>query len=611
MVAWLVVLVACVGSGISVVLKLGLFKEKGLVAGVGALLGLTVYTTLAYLFSIPFDSAKIGCALALMAPLLAFLWARHDRKLSQEWKQLGLDRGGVWVFGVTFLLYLPISLKLFFDREGAFWTGIVSALGDVTWHVATTTSFAEGQAFPPDNPIFSGHPLVYPFLVNFLSGGSLAWGATLPTAMNVPAVILLPLLATLYYFLVREYSGRPKVAALSTLFLLLAGSVVGWFRIVQEFRVSPEPWYLVPFHFPYQDFSGSGASAEGLHFVNPVVSLILPQRSFLFGLPIAFCLLLLWGKGKDKASALVAGLLAGMLPLFHAHTALALIPSLILVTPKPRWKMAPWALGAAALFGIPEGIYFLALGPMSSHFSVKAFWMAEKTNALLFWLRNCGVVFLVSALALKAPVKKELKQLALAGLVLFVLGNSFQFARWIWDNYKIFYFAWIFAVPAAVALGVQWQEAGGKGRAWALGILIGLHLISGALDTWKVLLPTSASFSEFDAGARAVAERIRAATPKGSRLVQGTSYNTPAVLTGRRTYLGYTAHVWSHGWEPASRETELKRLFAGEMASPTDMRVDYALVGPQERVQFPHIKPHPAWRLLFSQDGYDVYRLPD
>ena len=369
------------------------------------------------------------------------------------------------------------------------------------------------------------------------------------------------------------------------------------------------PWYEFIFHLKSPHYSGSGGNSLGLYFTNPVATLFLPQRSFLLGLPIVFSVVLLWGKGKDRASAVLAGLLTGMLPLFHAHAAMALVPCLVLITPKERWKEAPWAIGAAALFGIPEALYFTRLGPLGRHLALRSFWMADEQNPILFWFRNAGLIFPAAILALRLPVKVELKRLAVAGLFLFVLGNTFQLARWIWDNYKIFFFAWLFVVPAVVMFLVQWEERGKPWRRWSVGLFLGLHLISGTLDTWRVWLPTAALYREFDAEARAVAEKIRTTTPVDARLLQSTTFNTPVVLSGRRTYLGFIGHVWSHGWHTGTREAELKKIFAGKVAQAADLQVDYALVGPQEKKQFPSMKIPAEWTLVFTEGAYDFYRL--
>ena len=50
--------------------------------------------------------------------------------------------------------------------------------------------------------------------------------------------------------------------------------------------------------------------------------------------------------------------------------------------------------------------------------------------------------------------------------------------------------------------------------------------------------------------------------------------------------MGYPGHIWTHGLEFVQRESEIKRIFGGapDASSLIDSyRVDYAVVGPQER----------------------------
>ena len=57
-------------------------------------------------------------------------------------------------------------------------------------------------------------------------------------------------------------------------------------------------------------------------------------------------------------------------------------------------------------------------------------------------------------------------------------------------------------------------------------------------------------------------------------------------LTGRRTFLGYIGHLWSHGLDYHAREAEMKRIYEGapDAASLIGHRgIDYVVVGPRER----------------------------
>jgi len=69
-------------------------------------------------------------------------------------------------------------------------------------------------------------------------------------------------------------------------------------------------------------------------------------------------------------------------------------------------------------------------------------------------------------------------------------------------------------------------------------------------------------------------------------ILHAPTYNDPVYLTGRRTFLGYPGHVWSHGIDYSKREAELKRIYAGSAEAPALIErtgIEYVVVGPLER----------------------------
>ncbi len=75
------------------------------------------------------------------------------------------------------------------DHEGAIRTGIVQNYGDLAFHLAAIARFAFGQNVPPEHPAFAGVPFTYPFLSDFLSALLVGMGATLRTAVVLPAFL--------------------------------------------------------------------------------------------------------------------------------------------------------------------------------------------------------------------------------------------------------------------------------------------------------------------------------------------------------------------------------------------------------------------------------------
>ncbi|PYS81136.1 MAG: hypothetical protein DMF67_17875, partial [Acidobacteria bacterium] len=84
----------------------------------------------------------------------------------------------------------------------------------------------------------------------------------------------------------------------------------------------------------------------------------------------------------------------------------------------------------------------------------------------------------------------------------------------------------------------------------------------------------------------AFAEVVKSVTPPRSLILHAPTYNDPVYLTGRRTFLGYPGHVWSHGIDNFPREADLKGIYSGSPAASGLIArdgIEYVVVGPLER----------------------------
>ena len=165
--------------------------------------------------------------------------------------------------------------------------------GDLPLHWSYVRFFAEGASFWPQNPIFAGSRLSYPIGSDLLAALFVRLGADTSLVFRVTGVLATVFLAVA----LRQWGGGLAIAA----FVFSGG-------------------------FAVSRFSGALLRADDsdLAWKNALLSLFVPQRGFLFALPVG--LLLLWsarerllrdGRGLP---APVVGLLWGALPLFHVHT---------------------------------------------------------------------------------------------------------------------------------------------------------------------------------------------------------------------------------------------------------------------------------------------------
>ncbi len=612
--------------GILAALKARLFREKITLLLGGATLGLAAFTTTAYLIAtvLPLFLGAL-VAFALLAALIV-PWAWKKRAgLLLSWQSLSLDRTAVIVFVAAAALLSIIAPKLLISRPDGLSTGIINAYGDIAWHAANITLFAEGQTTPPENPIFAGSRLTYPFLTNFLSALLLKSGASLSASVNLVSLLMAPILFTLLYCFVRELTQNKRAAAVTTLLFLCGGVAVGWIDVRKDWQGSGVSLVEFLTHLPDHNYSGSGTDERGFHFTNPLITLLLPQRSFLFALPLActILLLLLPGQMPRPMRYVAAGIAAGLLPLFHAHTALALLPAIVsffliemktTASPKQRETSQNWLLFTlpALIIGIPEIVYYVRGGSETGSFMRFApRWMAGERNFLWYWFMNTGLLIPTAIAGLFLKIDKKVKALAVSGLIIFVVANLYLFAPWAWDNSKLLVYFFLFILPlvSATALQALKHPRVGFGGRVAISIIIGLHMGAAALDIWKLSLPTAAEWNEWDKAGIEFAKHVKQKTQVGERVVTSPNHNSPIVLAGRPRYLGFAAHVWSHGGDPWEREAAIKDFFEGRIETLPDLQPQYVLVGPQERSSYPNLVLRPHWQVVVQHDDYTLYRL--
>lgn len=602
--------------GISVFAYLKLAPEKVVLFVMGTLAGLTVATTLLYAstFVLP-----LGLLSLLMLVALCFAgtvyFISHPQTL-RHLKAIPTDKVAVVIFLVSLALFSIIAPKLLIQKDDGLSTGIINAFGDIAWHASLITTFAAGQSFPPQDPSFSGTRLIYPFLTDFLSAALFKSGASLPFSINLLGVVLIPLLLTTLYCFTREFT-KSRVAGIITVILFLCGgATLGFIRFPTDWRTSDQPLLTFLQHLPNRDYSGVGVDEQGFHFLNPVTTLLLPQRSFMFGIPLSLSILMLlwWGSKSPQRNYkpfIAAGMLSGLLPLFHAHTVLTTGAAAIALFVVAKHKK-PWIAYAltALLVGLPEILFYVTdFGDGDAFARYAPGWTKGEHNFFLFWLKNTGLLLPLTIAGLVLKIPRAIKALAAASLIVFIIANIFLFAPWAWDNFKLLVFWLIFALPLFGYLATRALQS----RRWLWGsaavLLVLIHSLSGALDVWKISLPTAASWLEWPTASQIAARQIQDVTKPGDTIVTASIHNSPLTLAGRLHYLGFAAHVWSHGRLPWDREKAVTAFYTGQQATLPETSYQYVLVGPDEKIKYPALVISPTWSLVVTSGPYQLFSL--
>ncbi len=191
--------------------------------------------------------------------------------------------------------------------------------GDMSMHLSFITSLARQGTFPPEYSLLPGVRLCYPFLSDSISSSLLLCGASLRFAYLLPMLTAGAQVFFGFFLLARRVLGSEGKAVFSSLLFFLNGGLgIFWFLgSGEDFSRIFTGFYETPTNY----------TAANLRWVNTVVDMMLPQRATLFGWAVLFpALYVLYRAVFEGRSRLfwVGGVLAGLLPMVHTHSFLAL-----------------------------------------------------------------------------------------------------------------------------------------------------------------------------------------------------------------------------------------------------------------------------------------------
>ena len=543
-----------------------------------------------------------------------------------------------WAF-IYFLFYagVLIVMWLVFDRAllsqpDGLATGVLNNYGDLPFHLSVITRFAFGQNFPPEDPTFSGVRFTYPFLTDFISAMFLRSGANLRQSLFIENWIIgVAMVGVLHRFALRLLHNR--TAAILTPLLIILNGGLGWTMLFSDINRSDGGIFQVLRNMQHS-YTIIPDLAQGWRWGSSITTLLIPQRGFLLGIPLAVIVFTQWWQSMsdaetpgqsdaEKKSArkpakktaeanlrisaspvlsvsprmLAAGVIAGMLPLIHAHSFIATmgVAGVLALINIKKWRDWLAFIVVASVIAIPQMLW----STHGSAVSTKQFigwelgWGHANENVFWFWFKNTGffIPLLVAALLWKTDrylVSRKLLLFYLPFTLCFIVPNMVKLAPWIWDNIKILYYWWIASAPIVALLLAKLWDGGYGNRVLAAALFIMLTL-SAALDVVPLLMKKG-EYQEFDPEGIAFAEMIKQETPAKAMILHAPVHNTPVFLSGRRSLMGYPGHIWTHGIDSGLREADIKKIYNGGFdarALLAQYHVDYVVVDPQERSVMP------------------------
>ena len=536
---------------------------------------------------------------------------------------------------VSIVLWNVFSRAMIEVPEGIY-TGVLNNFGDLPFHLSVITSFAYGNNFPPEDPTYAGVRFTYPFLTDFVSAIFVRCGADLRQSMFIENFIVAVAFVGLLHRWALEMV-RDRLAAVITPLLVFLSGGLGWVLLWE-----PAKQYDKGFSAMLASIPNSLTILPNTtwRWGNAISTLLVPQRGMLLGLPIAVIVFTQWwmatekmgerphgeeGKGKKRnrkkqrektdAVAIVparplfplvpffpftpsekrmvaAGIIAGLLPLVHAHSFVAVMAvGGVIAVVQRRWR--DWILFflAASLVALPQMWWSTHNSAVdaATFFDWHFGWDRDQDNPVWFWLKNTGlfiplILAAIFWLGKNRLVSQRLLLFYLPFTLCFIVPNLVKMAPWVWDNIKILFYWWLASAPiVALLLARLWRQRGLR-RILAVVLFVCVTL-AGSVDVATIVL-RSAKYEVFDRMGIQFAEIVKRETEPRARIVHAPVHNSPVFLTGRRSFMGYPGHIGSHGLEYRQREGEVSRIFAGAADAVALLEkndIKYAVVGPHEQ----------------------------
>ena len=554
-------------------------------------------------------------------------FVRQDLRKNYRTLRQALLRPSQISFGYT-IFYLVVAAVLWraFDQamivtpEGMY-TGLLNNFGDLPFHLSVITSFAYGNNFLPEDPTYAGVRFTYPFLTDFISAMFVRCGADLRQSMFIENFVVgLAFVGLLHRWALVML--RDRLAALLTPVLVLLNGGLGWVLFWQQANQN---------HNSMVDFLKSLPSSFTIipettwRWGNTISTLLIPQRGFLLGLPLAVIVFTQWwlseqkpgelgkrhdgeqgkrGNGKEKKQKkrkdaeinparisaserlsvspfpdspvslsvrrmIAAGVVAGLLPLVHAHSfvVVMVVGGCIALL---QWHWRAWIVFfvVASLIALPQMWWSTHNSAVDAgkFFEWHYGWDRGKEDVIWFWFKNSGLFIPLTIAAILWRGKERLVSRRLLIFLLpfslcFIVPNVLKMAPWIWDNIKVLFYWWVGAAPLVALLLARLWRQGELKRVAAI-LLFACSTLAGALDVAGILLRPD-KYQVFDAAGVSFAESVKNGTEPRALIIHAPVHNHPVFLTGRRSLMGYPGHIWTHGLDYVQRESEIKRVYAG------------------------------------------------
>ncbi|MEA4870721.1 MAG: hypothetical protein VB062_08840 [Christensenella sp.] len=617
-------LFAASGIGLS---RLLFHREKPLVRlWLGLAMGLAMLIWFPALFSFLFGfrllAQFLGLAVAFAVGFFGFFFSRKKSMALTPWRYeipFFIAGGALLALGIVLL-----SSHTIMEKNGALYVG-QSTYGDLAMHLGFISSIATQGTFPPMYSICPDKPVCYPFLCESVGSTIYLFGTSLRFATMATAIYAFLLVVLGVYCFFEEWLGVRKKSVFAMLLFFVGGGFGFWY-FFDLLKDHPENFTRVFTAF-YE--TPTNLVQNGMRWVNPIADMMIPQRATLFGWSLLFPCLFLLHRGAIKRETgvfLPLGVLAGCLPLIHTHSFLALgivsgfylIRSLYRQEGKAQYLGFLKYLGIVLLLAMPQLILF-TFRQSGSFLKLHFNWANESDNYFWFYIKNFGLIALLSPVAFIAA-KKEDRGVVGGAILIWLIAELIQFQPNPYDNNKLLFIAFAYACGLVTSWMFDAKERLTE-QSFRSRVSIGLLsvMVCAVLFISGVLTLGRESVSEYqliDSNQLAAAEYVKEnAAPDATFLTHNNHNNCIAALTGRNIVCGSGSYLYYHGVDYSEREYSIALLYEQPeqyfAALAKQYNIDYVLIGDNERanynIDYEYFESH--FQVFYQNDSVVIYRV--
>lgn len=612
----------------------------------GTIIGLIISNFLILIFVLLFQSLQLGIIAFLL--IAFFVLGLNLRKILEFFNNLFFYiKNKKWLalsnLPLVFLLIILIfyafylSTVLSYDEAGRI-KATLPGWGDSAFHLLMIERLATANPFTLEHPIFAGTKLTYPFIINFISAVFREIGSDTLSAYRLPLFTF----GIAGLFLIFAFAYRilkSKGFAVIALLLILWGSGLGFFTLFKDANIAYQQGGLdgfiallknPPHEYTHLDNRTGGKSSQketndNIVWIVPLVSFLTHQRSFTAGFAIFSLILLGIYYYGNTPHFWRFGVLAGLLPLSHSHSFLALffLMAVLIWFFLKNWKAWLGFGVITLLLAFPQITYYYLNSDIASKGFFKPWfgWMTcnhstswlfcdispdTDSNVFIFWLKNFGMVFwiwvlvlwLLALLYFLIPKENEIWKkfkihFVIASLFLFLIPNLFLFQPWEFDNNKIFFYWWILAIIFCVIPLFQifsQKNILGKGL---IVFLIFFAILAGTFDFTSKLLQAKKEVYGYSDGTDyniEIGNWIKANTAENNLFLTASVVDpVPIFLAGRPVYLGYEGWLWSAGLDYKKNRNKAEEILAGNLHLACEEKINYIFLDNALKNSFPNL----------------------